>query len=61
MKPRRLGIFLLCVGALDALMGTILAIQIPPDRIGISPYVLAVSGVVLMFGGYYTGKRKDGT
>ncbi len=51
--------FLLCAGALNALIGTIMAIQIPPERIGISPYVLALSGLILMFGGYYTGKRKD--
>jgi hypothetical protein len=48
------------VGALNALIGTIMAIQIPPERIGISPYLIALSGLVLMFGGYYTGKRKDG-
>ncbi|WP_155855825.1 hypothetical protein [Arthrobacter sp. 9MFCol3.1] len=59
MKPRQLGMFLLCAGALNALIGTIMAIQIPPERIGISPYVLALSGLILMFGGYYTGKRKD--
>ena len=59
MKPRQLGTLLLCVGALNALIGTIMAIQIPPEHIGISPYVLALSGLILMFGGYYTGKRKD--
>jgi hypothetical protein len=37
----------------------IMAIQIPPERIGITPYVFALSGLGLMFGGYYTGKRKD--
>jgi hypothetical protein len=36
-----------------------MAIQIPPERIGITPYVFALSGLGLMFGGYYTGKRKD--
>jgi hypothetical protein len=50
---------LLCAGALNALIGTIMAIQIPPERIGISPYVLALSGLILMFGGYYIGKGKD--
>lgn len=60
MKPRQLGIFLLCVGASNVLVGVILAVQIPPDRIGISPYVLSLSGLVLMFGGYYTGRRKNG-
>jgi hypothetical protein len=60
LKPLQLGTFLLCVGALNALIGTIMAIQIPPERIGISPYLIALSGLVLMFGGYYTGKRKDG-
>ncbi|SFT76348.1 hypothetical protein [Arthrobacter sp. ov118] len=58
MKPRQLGTLLLCVGALNALIGTIMALQIPQERVGISPYVLALSGLVLMFVGYYTGKRK---
>jgi hypothetical protein len=58
MAPRRLGIFLLCVGALNALIGTLLAIQVPPERIGGSPYVLIFCGLILMFAGYYTGKRK---
>jgi hypothetical protein len=33
------GIFLLCVGALNALIGTIMAIQIPLERIGIAPWL----------------------
>jgi hypothetical protein len=60
LKPRQLGIFLLCVGASNVLVGVILAVQIAPERIGASPYVLAFCGLILMFGGYYTGKRKDG-
>ena len=59
MKPRPLGIFLLCVGASNVLVGVILAVQIAPDRIGASPYELALSGLVMAFGGYYTGKRKE--
>jgi len=35
------------------------AIQVPPERIDVAPYVLALSGLGLMFAGYYTGKRKD--
>jgi hypothetical protein len=58
LKPRQLGTFLLCVGALNALI-SIMTLHIPPERIGIAPYVLALSGLALMFGGYYTGKRKD--
>lgn len=38
-------------------MGSILALQIPPERIGVSAYVLVFSGLVLMFCGYYIGKR----
>ncbi|SDL97626.1 hypothetical protein [Arthrobacter sp. ok362] len=60
MTSRRLGTFLLCVGAFEALIGTIMAIQIPPARLGVSPYVLVFCGLVLMFGGYYTGKRESG-
>jgi hypothetical protein len=60
MTPRRLGTFLLCVGALDALMGSIMAIQLPPERAGISPFVLLLSGLVLMFCGYYIGRRGGG-
>lgn len=59
MAPKRLGTFLLCVGALNVLIGAILAVQIAPARIGASPYVIAFCGLVLMFGGYYTGKRKS--
>lgn len=58
MAPQRLGIFLLCVGALNVLVGTMLAIQVPPERIGWSPYIIIFCGLILMFGGYYTGKRK---
>lgn len=57
IAPRRLGIFLLCVGALNALIGTMLAIHVPPKRIGGSPYVIILCGLILMFAGYYTGKR----
>jgi hypothetical protein len=58
MAPKRLGILLLCVGALNVLIGTILAVQIAPARIGASPYVIVFCGLILMFAGYYTGKRK---
>ena len=60
MKPRQLGMLLLCAGALNALMGIVMAIQIPPERTGVWPYVLTLSGLVLMLAGHYTGKRKDG-
>lgn len=40
MTPRWLGAALLCVGALNALIGTIMAIQIPPVRVGLFPYVI---------------------
>jgi uncharacterized membrane protein len=59
MTPRRLGTFLLSVGALNALIGTIMAIQIPPARAGFFPYVILLCGLVSMYAGYYTGKRKD--
>lgn len=58
MSPQRLGIFLMCVGALNALIGTMLAIQVPAERLGASPYVIMLCGLVLMLAGYYTGKRK---
>ncbi|GAB3566392.1 hypothetical protein GCM10027405_25400 [Arthrobacter alkaliphilus] len=58
MAPRRLGIILLCLGALNALIGTLLAIRVPPERIDGSPPVIIVCGLILMFAGYYTGKRK---
>jgi VIT1/CCC1 family predicted Fe2+/Mn2+ transporter len=49
------------VGAFNALIGTIMAIQIPPTRVGFFPYVILLCGLVLMFSGYYTGKRRDGS
>lgn len=58
MTRQRLGIFLLCVGALNVLIGTMLATQIAPEQIGASPYIIVFCGLILMFGGYYTGKRK---
>lgn len=56
--PKRLGILLLCVGAVNVLIGTMLAIQIAPERIGASPYIIVLCGLILMYGGYYTGNRK---
>lgn len=58
MGSWRLGISLLCVGALNALIGTMLAIQVPSERVGGLPYVIIFCGLILMFAGYYTGKRK---
>jgi hypothetical protein len=59
MTPRQLGTYLLCTGALNALIGTVMAIQVPPDRVGFLPYVILLCGLISMFAGYYTGKRKD--
>ena len=58
MAPKQLGILLLGAGALNVLIGTALAVQIAPARIGTSPYVIVFCGIILMFAGYYTGKRK---
>lgn len=58
MSPQRLGIFLMCVGALNALIGTMLAIQVSAERLGASPFIIMLCGLVLMLAGYYTGKRK---
>lgn len=58
MAPKRLGTLLLCMGALNVLIGTILAVQIPPARLGASAYVFVFCGLILMFAGHYTGKRK---
>lgn len=58
MSPQRLGIFLLCVGALNALIGTMLAIQVSAERLGASAFIIILCGLVLMLAGYYTGKRK---
>ena len=33
MAPRRLGIILLCVGAVNEFVGTMLVIQIPAERV----------------------------
>lgn len=57
MKLRQVGTFLLCVGALNALIGTIMAIQLPTARVGFFPYVIMLSGLTLMFCGYYIGRR----
>lgn len=48
----------MCVGALNALIGTMLAIQVPAERLGASPFIIMLCGLVLMLAGYYTGKRK---
>lgn len=58
MAPQRLGIILLCVGAANALIGTVLIIQFPAERTGGWPYVIIICGLLIMFAGYYTGKRK---
>ena len=60
MTPKWLGPLLLCVGCLNALIGTLMAIQIPPARVGFLPYLILLCGLVLMFSGYYTGKRRGG-
>ena len=61
MTSRWVGTFLLCVGALNALIGTIMVIQLPTAHIGVFPYVILISGLALMLGGYVTGRRRDGS
>lgn len=58
MAAQRLGILLLCVGALSVLIAGILAIQVAPERTGGSPYLIVFCGLILMIAGYYIGKRR---
>jgi hypothetical protein len=59
MTTTRVGTALVCVGALNALIGTIM-LQLPTARVGFYPYVLLLSGLVLIFCGYFTGRRLGG-
>jgi hypothetical protein len=57
MTPRWLGIALLSVGAVNALIGTILVLQSTLNNIW--AYLVVLGGVFLMFCGYFIGKRKS--
>ena len=57
MTPRGLGILLLCVGAVNALLGTILAFRSESNNVW--AYVIVTSGIVVMMCGYFIGKRKS--
>ncbi len=57
MTPRWLGIALLCVGAANALIGTMLVLQSTTKNIW--AYFIVLGGVVLMICGYFIGKRKS--
>jgi len=57
MTPRSLGIALLCVGAVNALIGTVLALQSSSNNTW--AYFIVLGGVVLMICGYFIGKRKS--
>lgn len=57
MTPRWLGIALLCVGAVNALIGTMLVLQSTSNNIW--AYSVVLGGIVLMFCGYFIGKRKS--
>lgn len=59
MTPRRIGTALLCVGAVNALLGTMLAFQSASTDAW--AYVIVVSGIVVMICGYLIGKRKSWT
>lgn len=59
MTPRRIGTALLCVGAVNALLGTMLAFQSASNNAW--AYVIVVSGIVVMICGYLIGKRKSWT
>ena len=39
----------------------IMVIQLPTAHIGVFPYVILISGLALMLGGYVTGRRRDGS
>lgn len=57
MTPRWLGTALLCVGAVNALIGTMLVLQSTSNNIW--AYFVVLGGIVLMFCGYFIGKRKS--
>ncbi len=57
MTPRRIGIAILCVGAVNALLGAMLAFQ--SELNSVVTYVIVVSGIVGMICGYFIGKRKS--
>jgi hypothetical protein len=57
MTPRWIGSALLCVGAVNAVLGTMLAFRSASNNVW--PYVIVVSGVVVMICGYFIGKRKS--
>lgn len=57
MTPRGIGIALLCVGAVNALLGTMLAFQSEMNNVW--AYVIVISGVVVMICGYFIGQRKS--
>lgn len=59
MTPRRIGTVLLCVGAMNALLGTMLALQSASNDAW--AYVIVLSGIVVMICGYLIGKRKSWT
>lgn len=59
MTPRRIGTALLCVGAVNALLGTMLALQSASNDAW--AYVIVLSGIVVMICGYLIGKRKSWT
>jgi NhaP-type Na+/H+ or K+/H+ antiporter len=57
MTPRGIGIALLCVGAVNTLLGTMLALRSESNNIW--AYVIVISGLVVMICGYFIGKRKS--
>jgi hypothetical protein len=57
MTPKWLGIALLCVGAVNALLGTAMVLQSTTSNIW--AYFVVLGGLVLMFCGYLIGKRKS--
>lgn len=46
-----------CVGAVNALIGTMLVLQSTSNNIW--AYFVVLGGIVLMFCGYFIGKRKS--
>jgi hypothetical protein len=56
MTLRWIGTALLCLGAVNVLLGTMLAFRSASNDIW--AYVVVVSGVVVMICGYFIGKRK---
>ncbi|MDQ0028789.1 hypothetical protein [Arthrobacter bambusae] len=56
MTPRWLGIALLCVGSLNALVGTMLVLRYTPSN-NAWAYSIMLCGVGVMICGYFIGKR----